>query len=441
MKLASLLFLLSVPFFSVASEGQTTIRFKFNGSANELRMNIQGKIIEVSPDNEGNAVVKTMISHPQYVKLMRTNLPELLYLFPGEEMEIAILGAANGQLAFKGPHAAINSWLTNPRSIQIGGGFDSGEAEYMALLKSKVDTTIAAMLRLKLDKGFTEKEKKRIAARIYTSLVTYPSMRKRRERTYIPSDTYYDFVTKVLFEDRDMLVLDEYTGFLQYLIQLRAVKDVRPYDPLVYAETTLRYVADNVKDTEIKKHLINFYAYDYLKRNGIENIEGVTKMFRRYVTDPADIKKYDETCNTWEKVAKGRKIGDYEFYDIKDSKVTFSSLRGSYLYIDTWATWCKPCLAELPHLRKLEDSLRGRNITFVSISVDKDQEAWKKMVTEDKFEGVQWHARERDFSRDLMIVSIPRFVLIDPDGKIVEVDMTRPSNSGTLKFLRALPGI
>ena len=399
------------------------------------------KRIAVKPGETGKATVNLAIDRPQYVKLIRNNVPELLYVFPGEELEISILGPANGRLQFRGPHAAINAWLTNPENVRIGGGFDSGEKEYMDLLRSRVNSTIAALEDLKLENGFVEKEKKRIAARIYTSLVTYPSMRKRRERSYIPSDAYYDFVSEVLFEDPEMLSLDDYTGFLQYLVHLRAIKGIRTYNPLVYAETTIRYVADEIRDPQIREHLVNYYAYDYLKRNGIEQIRPVADLFNRYVTDSSDIRKFRETQAVWAKVARGSLIPDFEFYDINDRKVSFSSLRGKYLYIDTWATWCKPCLAELPHLKKMEDSLKGRNIDFVSISVDRDRDAWKKMVRDDKFEGVQWHSPEREFSKDLMIVSIPRFILIDPEGKIVDVNMSRPSNAATLAFLKALPGM
>ena len=127
-----------------------------------------------------------------------------------------------------------------------------------------------------------------------------------------------------------------------------------------------------------------------------------------------------------------------------DQAPTFKylDLKGKYVYIDVWATWCGPCQYELPHLKELEKKMHGKKIVFVSISCDKDKAAWEKMVKEQGLGGVQLHnGGDREFMTAFGIRGIPRFILLDKEGKIVNPNMTRPSNPETEKTLKALKGI
>ncbi|WP_445718692.1 TlpA family protein disulfide reductase [Flavobacterium sp.] len=132
---------------------------------------------------------------------------------------------------------------------------------------------------------------------------------------------------------------------------------------------------------------------------------------------------------------------DYENH--KGGKTKLEDLRGKYVYIDVWATWCGPCLAEIPHLKKVEEKYHGKNIEFVSISVDtdKDHEKWKKMVVSKELGGIQLFADKNwnsDFIKAFGINSIPRFLLIGPDGKVVKADAARPSSSQLIELLDSL---
>ena len=132
---------------------------------------------------------------------------------------------------------------------------------------------------------------------------------------------------------------------------------------------------------------------------------------------------------------------DYENH--KGGKTKLEDLRGKYVYIDVWATWCGPCRAEIPHLKKMEEKYHGKNIEFVSISVDvdKDHEKWQKFVTDKELGGIQLFADKNwnsDFIKAFGINSIPRFILIDPTGKVVKSDAPRPSSAALVELLDSL---
>ena len=122
---------------------------------------------------------------------------------------------------------------------------------------------------------------------------------------------------------------------------------------------------------------------------------------------------------------------DYENH--KGGKTKLEDFKGKYVYIDVWATWCGPCRAEIPFLKKTEEMYHDKNIVFVSISVDvdKDHDKWKNFVTEKQLGGVQLIADKNwnsDFMASYGINSIPRFILIDPNGKVVKANAARPSS-------------
>lgn len=124
---------------------------------------------------------------------------------------------------------------------------------------------------------------------------------------------------------------------------------------------------------------------------------------------------------------------EFNYTNHKGGKTKLSSLKGKYLYIDIWATWCGPCRVEIPHLQKLEDSYKGKNIEFISISIDaqKDFEKWKKFVADTQLGGIQLFADndwKSEWIQAFKIDGIPRFILIGPDGKVINPNAARPSS-------------
>ncbi len=146
-------------------------------------------------------------------------------------------------------------------------------------------------------------------------------------------------------------------------------------------------------------------------------------------------------------LAKGQPSPAFVGYDNFSGGITsLEDLKGKYVYIDIWATWCGPCKAEIPYLKKLEEAYHDKNIAFVSISVDKekDRKKWQNMVEERSLGGIQLFANlsfKSDFVKKYEVKSIPRFILIDPDGNIVDANAPRPSYRSTLDELLQNEGV
>ncbi len=130
------------------------------------------------------------------------------------------------------------------------------------------------------------------------------------------------------------------------------------------------------------------------------------------------------------------KFVDYENYD--GTKTSLDDLKGKYVYVDVWATWCPPCRKEIPHLQKVEKKYHNKNIAFVSISLDKesDKAKWKKMIADKKMTGIQLFAgKDVTFTKGYNIRGIPRFILIDTEGNIANANAPRPSDAKGIEKL------
>lgn len=143
------------------------------------------------------------------------------------------------------------------------------------------------------------------------------------------------------------------------------------------------------------------------------------------------------------KFAMGQPSPTFDLENYKGGKTSLKSLAGKYVYIDVWATWCAPCIQQIPDLKKVEEKYHGKNIAFVSLSIDKltEKTKWRNMIKEKQLKGIQlfgesdWNSK---FVKDYEITGIPRFILIDPQGNIVDADAPRPSDPRLIALFDSL---
>ena len=202
-------------------------------------------------------------------------------------------------------------------------------------------------------------------------------------------------------------------------------------------------LALEAKFVEIENELTAFYNSDKnidtsITNSGLKSIDPMLNSYKRYLDDALALKR---------DLPKGGLSPAFTGYEnFNGQKTSLSDLKGKYVYIDVWATWCGPCKAEIPSLKKVEKEYHGKNIEFVSISVDdpkrngsweKAHENWRKMIEEEELGGIQLFAPEAwqsEFIRDYKINGIPRFILIDPSGNIVSASAPRPSSDELIKL-------
>ncbi len=197
-----------------------------------------------------------------------------------------------------------------------------------------------------------------------------------------------------------------------------------------------------IKSKNIRNILIKNIAHQVSPRN--DNAVELYNMIME-VSDDKELKtRLTQQFEKVKQLIKGNEspvFNDYE--NFAGGTTSLNDLKGKYVYIDIWATWCAPCKAEIPHLKKIEKEFHNKNIEFVSISIDKkaQYDAWKKMVVEKELSGIQLFADNNWSSQFIVeygIQGIPRFILIDPNGKIVSASAPRPSDAKLLDVFKEL---
>ena len=222
------------------------------------------------------------------------------------------------------------------------------------------------------------------------------------------------------------------------------------------------YLAKKALDQEAvfgDESMFSLSKEDFAKKlEGIESdfmktLEGVSGLDSSFVAaekkDFSGLKRYlasyhEEKLFLNTVLGKGKASPKFIAYENNAGGTTsLDDLKGKYVYVDVWATWCGPCKAEIPYLKKVEKAYHGKNIEFVSISIDqkKDYDKWKTMIKEKELGGIQLLADndwKSEFVQNYKINGIPRFILIDPKGNIVTPDAPRPSNEKLKELFNSL---
>ena len=141
--------------------------------------------------------------------------------------------------------------------------------------------------------------------------------------------------------------------------------------------------------------------------------------------------------NSWSDLIKGKTSPDFTCVTHTGKTVSLQNMKGKLIYIDIWATWCGPCLREIPYLEKLQEKYGDRDdIIFMSISIDDDKNAWTTMIKQKNMKGLQLYADTQMHSKmvnDFLINGIPRFIIIDKAGKIWNATAPRPSSEEVIQ--------
>jgi peroxiredoxin len=137
-------------------------------------------------------------------------------------------------------------------------------------------------------------------------------------------------------------------------------------------------------------------------------------------------KKINEVVTAVGRTKVGAVAPDFTQPDVNGNPIALTSLRGKYVLVDFWASWCKPCREENPNVVKAYNMYKNKNFTILGVSLDQDKAAWQKAIASD---GLTWTQVgdmkywQNDAARLYNIQSIPANMLIDPAGVIVAKDL------------------
>ena len=136
-----------------------------------------------------------------------------------------------------------------------------------------------------------------------------------------------------------------------------------------------------------------------------------------------------------EAVKEGNAAPAFSLVSIDGKEVSLESYKGKYVLVDFWASWCQPCRQENPNVVKAYSAYNSKGFEVLSVSVDRDEEAWKNAIKEDGLSWTQVRDAENKVAELYAIQSIPTTFLLDQQGVIIATNLRGEALEAKLKEL------
>lgn len=426
------------------------IRGKLIGYKGELVLMKAGKVDTLEVAKDGSFFYQCQTDQP-YMEvgifrfgkdpiIMRLNDPDRVTLIAAKEAD----GHVN--VEFEGDRSALNHYLTY---YELRNGFGQWPMEKIAGMPFREYATAVDAMEKELDGllNSAKEDKELIGGLRHKLHVSMLALKQRycwairaikkepmdKDADYVKFARSLDMNDEVWLEKDNEEHMSGYPSLLNGRIrwEIAVNQDPRNNTDLSTA-AYMEWARKLVNSDRVADFLVNAAMDQYLGMGGNSKLAETYQVFQQCSTDPEAKKEMAAKYKEMTELVPGKLAPDFEMKDAGGKVSKLSDLRGKVLYIDVWATWCGPCVGEIPYFEKKHAQYKDNpDIEFVSISVDINVAGWKKKLAEDNPAWKQYivdKGTKSELSRKYGINGIPRFMLIDKDGKIITVNAPRPSD-------------
>ncbi|MFB6258853.1 MAG: TlpA family protein disulfide reductase [Flavobacteriales bacterium] len=405
--------------------------------------------------------------HPSYFHLGQGKLSTYIFASPGDSIRLTAHGKKPMEsLSFKGDAAKKNQYLLEWSRFKMDsftkakrGLFDSSNLHSVQRFKKELDSVYGMAGSFieehddSLSSAFRKMERTRLQLDKYVRRSHYKRVRSYKldsaeRKNGLPSGFLEPGQDLDLSAPRNIAIPEYYTFLVSYGAHLKEQKGDPKKDSASSDQNellqTYRSLQQKVESDTAEAAYLARKLYRRLIYRGPEHTAPLMEELKKKPLFGSLYDSLQSMREEWETLAKGRTAPGFSYPTVDGDTLSLQDLKGKYVYIDAWATWCGPCKREIPHLKELEEQFKDDPIAFVSISLDREdaKERWKKMVDEKGLGGHQLIANGEAFdsklAREYLIRSIPRFILIGPQGKIIDRRAERPSKGGEEQLRKVL---
>lgn len=397
-----------------------------------LQINLKDSIYRTFADKTGEFRFDILLNNPRYVYVK--GLDRKLYLIPNDSL---IIKSVNDKYAFSGGQSAlINNYYTDWKTYlyavadtadsdayynQKPEDFLKSNAKWIEVWKKPLNEL--QKQHSDLNKDFIAFESARINYWMYGDLNDYKSSDAEIH------DNFYQYLNKVNLNDTNLMQLDEYRRFLLSYVFMQAGR-LNCKDKIIETSRMLDIIQETFKyeliTNEIAKEIMR------LQTSRLAINDTLFERFKTIYTDALNVNEIENNYQNLKPLLKGNKAPDFELMGLNDNKVTLKKFKGKYLLIDVWSTTCAPCFREFPILENIKQDLKDKNIEIIAACFS-DKSAWKKALSKHSLKGSQFRIEngwKSEFKKDYLKSSgVPVYILIDPNGLIIDARAPKPSEN------------
>lgn len=387
---------------------------------------------ELIPDKNGYFSIKFALKQPNYFLLGRN----VLYLSPGDKLNVVIDYNEPLKSEFQGSAGAANNYLRSTPLPKAGSYLDGG-FNLKKTIKENIDNILLLARERRdalgstklLSKDFIAFEEARIDADIINSF-------KFLSGIFIYKNKISQENQSKIFSEVDSLTSLYLERYHNSLINASFLK-IEPFRKNSYKILDL-IEGDSPDVSKIKDWQ---YAHELFRQvNSIEDKKELFKLEGKIglIKDSSYHQAIQETFNLKSQFWNGDTAKDFTAFDTNGNAIELSSLKGKIIFIDLWATWCGPCLEEMPFFENIKKKYADNpNISFVALCVNDNINTWKENLKKRNPTGIQLFAEQSQIMA-YKILSLPRTIIIGKDFKIINMYGSLPSSPETEKYVESL---
>lgn len=388
---------------------------------------------KISTDENKKYSVSFNASQCGYYRAFRNHF----YVCPNDKIEMN-LSEDNTETTFAGSYSELNNYLLNASFPKAGSYLEAGKK-----IKEDIPLTISEIDNSKIKK-LADLEK----------IQNLPNEVKNLEKIRIEADyinsilslaTYYPLVKNITDKNELESVNQEVKKHIDEIKIPANFLNVK-YLALPHYEQIVPFLLEKSNPQNIGYQQLKDWknAADLsLKMQRIKNKEEISALFNQEIKGIKNQqyrKVLTEIKTQLTSFGKGDLAKNFTAKDEKGKPQSLEQFRGKVIYLDLWATWCQPCLQEMPHYEELKEKFKDNpDIVFISLSIDDNEAVWKRNLERRKATGHQWII-PRSSLKDYNVVGVPRTITIDKDFRIVEFQGQTPSeeikNDSLTKLLK-----
>lgn len=421
-------------------------------------LNYSQKSLTAKLSEDGSFSITIPVTE-QYLQIQIQNGDQATETFiqSGDDLKLTVDGKNfDSTLKYMGKGAAVSNMMAK-HVLQYSMMMMFGSRMQLHYTKEQEEFISAANAEMKKELDFLEANKKGVPESfvqywkawyqysVYDEMIRYTfmhKMMKERSSSVIMRKKDYAILDKVPVAFNDNFV--NIPGYVSYVAELYTNK----YSAMTDDDTT----TPQEKKNELREAYVNkqvnanmppktkeyYYAknlYNNIKYSPVADVEKRYAGFLALYKNSSYDTILSKAVAIKRKKAKGAPAIEFDFTTMEGQQMKLSDLKGKVVYIDFWASWCGPCMRELPATKKVKEHFKDKDVVFLNVSIDEDMNAWKKAIEKNNITGIHtcepggWKNRVAQLYG---VNSVPSYFLIDRNGKFASENTPRPSETEQL---------